>query len=63
MLLIRLTYAKISRYFVDIAHSHEFSDNFTRFFDIIEIIFLAFFRERNVFDDDFDVNEIEKKVS
>jgi hypothetical protein len=63
MLLIRLICAKISRHLVDIAHSHEFSDDLTRFFDVIEIIFLIFLRERNAFDDDFDANEIEKRVS
>jgi hypothetical protein len=63
MLLIRLTCAKTSRHFVDIAHSHEFSDDLTRFFDAIEIIFLALFRKRNAFDDDFDVNEIEERIS
>jgi hypothetical protein len=63
MLLIRLTCVKISRHLVDIAHSHEFFDDLTRFFDAIEIIFLALFRERNAFVDDFDVNEIEKKIS
>jgi hypothetical protein len=63
MLLIQLTCVKISRHFVDIAHSHEFFDDLTRFFDVIEIIFLTFLRERDAFDDDFDVNEIEKKIS
>jgi hypothetical protein len=63
MLLIRLTCVKTSRHLVNIAHSHEFFDDLTRFFDVIEIIFLAFFRERNAFDDDFDVNEIEKRIS
>ncbi len=63
MLLIRLTCVKTSRHLVDIAHSHEFSDDLTRFFDVIEIIFLILFRERNAFDDDFDANEIEKRIS
>jgi hypothetical protein len=63
MFLIRLTCVKISRHFVDIAHSHEFSDDLTRFFDVIEVIFLILFRERNAFDDDFDVNEIEERIS
>jgi hypothetical protein len=63
MLLIRLTCVKISRHLVDIAHSHEFFDDLTRFFDVIEIISLALLRERNAFDDDFDVNEIEEKIS
>ncbi len=63
MLLIRLICAKTSRHLVDIAHSHEFSDDLTRFFDAIEIISLALFRERSAFDDDFDMNEIEKKIS
>jgi hypothetical protein len=63
MLLIRLTCAKTSRHLVDIAHSHEFFDDLTRFFDVIEIISLALFRERNASDDDFDVNEIEEKIS
>jgi DNA-binding NtrC family response regulator len=63
MLLIRLICAKTSRHLVDIAHSHEFSDDLTRFFNVIEVIFLTLFRERNAFDDDFDVNEIEEKVS
>jgi hypothetical protein len=63
MLLIRLTCAKISRHLVDIAHSHESFDDLTRFFDVIEIIFLALFRERNASDDDFDVNEIEERIS
>ncbi len=63
MLLIRLTCAKTSRHLVDIAHSHESSDDLTRFFDVIEIIFLAFFRERNASDDDFDANEIEERIS
>ncbi len=58
MLLIRLTCAKISRHFVDIAHSHESFDDLTRFFDAIEIISLILLRERNAFDDHFDVNEI-----
>jgi hypothetical protein len=63
MLLIRLTCAKTSRHLVDIAHSHKSFDDLTRFFDVIEVIFLAFFRKRNAFDDDFDVNEIEEKIS
>jgi hypothetical protein len=63
MLLIRLTCAKTSRHLVDIAHSHESSDDLTRFFDAIEIISLALFRERNASDDDSDVNEIEEKIS
>ncbi len=63
MLLIRLTCVKTSRHLVDIAHSHEFSDDLTRFFDVIEIISLALLRERNAFDDDFDANEIEKRIS
>jgi hypothetical protein len=62
MLLIRLICAKTSRHLVDIAHSHEFFDDLTRFFDIIEIISLTLFREQNAFDDDFDVNEIEEKI-
>jgi hypothetical protein len=63
MLLIRLTCAKASRHFVDIAHSHESFDDLTRFFDAIEIISLALFRERDAFDDDSDVNEIEERIS
>jgi hypothetical protein len=63
MLLIRLTCAKTSRHLVDIAHSHESFDDLTRFFDVIEIIFLTLLRERNASDDDFDVNEIEERVS
>jgi hypothetical protein len=63
MLLIRLTCAKASRHLVDIAHSHEFLDDLTRFFDAFEIISLALFRERSASDDDFDVNEIEEKIS
>jgi hypothetical protein len=63
MFLIRLTCAKASRHLVDIAHSHEFFDDLTRFFNVIEIISLILLRERNAFDDDFDVNEIEKRIS
>ncbi len=63
MLLIRLTCAKISRHFVDIAHSHKFFDDLTRFFNVIEIISLIILRERNASDDDFDANEIEEKIS
>jgi hypothetical protein len=63
MLLIRLICAKTSRHLVDIAHSHESFDDLTRFFDAIEIIFLALFRERSASDDDSDVNEIEEKIS
>jgi hypothetical protein len=63
MLLIRLICIKTSRHLVDIAHSHEFFDNLTRFFDVIEIISLILFRERDAFDDDFDVNEIKERIS
>ncbi len=63
MLLIRLTCVKISSHLVDIAHSHEFADDLTRFFDVIEIVSLDLFRERNASDDDFDVNEIEERIS
>jgi hypothetical protein len=44
-------------------HLHDSSDDLTRFFDIDEIVFRAFFRERNASNDDFDVNEIEEKES
>jgi hypothetical protein len=43
--------------------SHNFSDDLMRFFDIDEIIFRAFFRERDASDDDSDVNEIEERTS
>jgi hypothetical protein len=36
---------------------------FDALFDAIEIISLVLRRERNAFDDDFDVNEIEKRIS
>jgi hypothetical protein len=63
MFLIKLIYVKISRYLVDITQSHDFSNDLTRFFDIVEIIFRALFRERDALNDDFDVNKIEKKIS
>ncbi len=63
MLLIRLTCVKTSRHLVDMTHSHDFFYDLTRFFDVIEIIFRALFRERNASNDDFDVNEIEEKIS